>query len=440
MKKFLILIGAALFITCPAVLSAEHYQPPRKQCELIKSKENPKDYSDPNTSVTFYGDSRGDWVSKPLYGEAEAHGWIPYLNFGSVQNWNVQNLAVYGMTIHGLYWMLIKCTFKKKEVKDEETGETYIITVPNPEYVTATRYAFEIGGNDIKDLYLNLLLFAPWRFHDVVHTINQGQRTIAEFLFRALKSRDTEGKTDEELKRNILLIGSFPAISRGPVSGTPASHCFPYGFNICRSYVFPQDDFFIDNGTNESDFLLDMLRGSPDLQDGNLLEFANYPIVGHTLDFIKSFKSDDEGYLDFNDNASKWYVEWLTYNLEGHSAFTPGSLALMLAVPGEIALAGEMGINYLLLYPNFVYWKDCIKGACWTADPRLFRDLIHPLWLGYGIWGHAMGSWMAANNWHVPATEPRPPTKTFDPPEPPPSTGPDFWDLIIICYLTKKCG
>ena len=71
------------------MLYSQYYEPAKK--EECKHYEN-VDW-DAKTSITFYGDSRGDLVSFPWYGEA-LEGWIPYFNEGFSASWYIQNLAL----------------------------------------------------------------------------------------------------------------------------------------------------------------------------------------------------------------------------------------------------------------------------------------------------------------------------------------------------------
>ena len=107
-KRFLVLFLIILLTFSTKVLSKNYY-PPNRECNLTN-------YYDANTSITFYGDSRGELVHWVWYGESPGDGWIPYFDNGSDQHWNIQNLAVAGKRTRGLYRMIVNCSIKEDDL------------------------------------------------------------------------------------------------------------------------------------------------------------------------------------------------------------------------------------------------------------------------------------------------------------------------------------
>ncbi len=62
--------------------------------------------------------------------------------------------------------------------------------------------------------------------------------------------------------------------------------------------------------------------------------------------------------------------------------------------------AVDMGIHHLHLHSYIGNQADCSVGACWTANPVYFRDLIHPNWIGYAVLGQQIGKWMGEQGWN----------------------------------------
>lgn len=419
-----------LFFLClliaPVELFAQHFQ--AKGCDLQKK-------FNAETSLTFYGDSRGDLVSSPLYGESIFDGWLPYLDVGSDQDWNVQNLATVAMTTRNLYEQIVTCNNV-----DNFAG-----------YITAKRYAVEIGGNDA--VYNTpVVIFMPWRIPKTVHWIHNNQRKVVYLMKLALEKRGIPpGQTSD----HILVMGSFPAIARGPVAGTPKEQCF-YGpglYNImCDPPLF--FDYTDPAGYDEKlrgdrqEALYRSAEGFYNNQRGSLETLAErnrallVQILGSDT-YARMFGNNDD-----HNAAFQAYLNWIRYNTEGNSLTTLTSFLIMGVAQLERGFPNDPDPNFraqhLELYPYFVSLPDCLSGACWVAEKAYFRDVVHPNWRGYAVWGAHLGGWLATNGWQTAWQPPAPPTAAL-PPQPPPAAEippadeEDLLWLIGLCFLFGIC-
>lgn len=372
-----------------------------------------------DTSITFYGDSRGDWVDLSSYGEF-SNGWATYLDFGAERNWNIQNLAVAGQRAVDLFWTIASCNADSEQ-------EAY------KQYKTATRYAVEIGGNDYIESGL-VVYIMPWKFGDAVRHVQQNQRLTLEIMKLALEKR---GVPKEQAGEHILFMGNFPAVSRTHVSGAPKAQCFDgplFFLNTC----FP----------SLAEIFGGVRPGDPTYIE-RVREKAN--AAGRDFDIGMTDRWD----AVVHGRSPSPYEAWQAWMTDGNSMFTLVSMLIMAGQPGERALAEQAGVHYLDLYPVFVRRRDCLAGECWNVEGALMRDPVHPSWLGYYFWGRELGGWLAANNWDQPWTPPEPPEPApittgevenlcGAPNNPPcPTTGApptNDTDLLILCFLAGVCG
>lgn len=344
---------------------------------------------DENTSITFYGDSRGDYVDFPLYGEIP-WGWNYYFA-PYASNWNIQNMAVGGWRIENLYNHLIDCNLYKPPNK------TFY------DYTTATRYAVEIGGNDAID-QIPTLIASPWNYGKVVSDIDGGQRFVVQVLIEALKGRSIP---EDQIGDRILLMGSYPTVAHGPVSGFPKDQfCDSAALNNCaNSATLGYYDFY-DLTTQQStlkqleEFLSDLVSYWPKT------------MVTEVGAAIQQIYSGDPDTNYSSDPAMNAYLKWVHYVTDEGSVFTTASMVLMNLSSTEKEIASDYGIQHVDLYSYIAYPPDCNLGACWTADPEFFRDLIHPNWKGYAAIGNQIGPWLASHGWDV---VDYPPSKMLDP-------------------------
>lgn len=411
----------SLIVVFIAVLAAEgihaqHFRPPGPgQVDFV----NGRDFNS-GTSVTFFGDSRQDLIGVPGYGE-HPDGWLPYLDLGADRNWNVQNLAISAMTTKGLYEYILSCAAHK-------------------DCTTATRYAIEIGGNDV--IYNSVVVFwMPWRFQKSVEHVNQNQRKVVRLLKLMLKHRGVANPGD-----SLLWMGNFPTVGRGPVTGAP-KRCFngpPFYWNTCDS---PLAEALLDLYTFVSEFhkveltLQGILAAPFELGADLFLNLFSFTVTDRcaNTNFILA-----------------WYCAYQAFLSEDNSWATLPGLMLLANWQNEKSMIAEEGIHFLDLYPLFVSKKDCAVGGCYTATWSLFRDPVHPGYKGYMLWGSVLGEWMAARGWDQPHSAPisildyealNPPTpggsfkdapkEQIDDVIAPPTD--DIWFLIGLCFATGIC-
>lgn len=364
-KTGIVQVCVALLIY-PGSVSSQHFRPKHPGQTFFVSGET----YNAGTSVTFFGDSRQDLIGVPGYGE-HPDGWLPYLDLGADRNWNVQNLAISAMTTKGLYEYILSCA------ADENCA-------------TATRYAVEIGGNDV--IYNSVVVFwMPWRFQKSVEHVNQNQRKVVRLLKLMLKHRGVANPGD-----NLLWMGNFPTVGRGPVSGAPKP-CFqgdPFFWNVCDP---PLGEALLDPYTFVSEF--------------HKVELAFQGAVGPPLQWIGnlflglfSFAVSDR--CTNTNFILAWFCAYQTFLSADSSWATLPGLMLLANWENERAMAADEGIQFLDLYPEFVSLPDCAIGGCYTASWFLFRDPVHPGYKGYMLWGSMLGKWMADHNWDAPHSPP----------------------------------
>ncbi|MBX7057611.1 MAG: hypothetical protein K1X75_06055 [Leptospirales bacterium] len=409
------LVGIA-FLLMPGPVYSQHFRWPRPDNIQFSNGQN----YNAGTSVTFFGDSRQDLITIPGYGEFP-DGWLPYLKLGANRNWNVQNLAVSAMTTKGLYEYILACA---RELK----------------CTTATRYAVEIGGNDV--IYNSVVVYwMPWRFQVSVQHVNQNQRKVVRLLKLMLRHRGVANPGD-----NLLWMGNFPTVGRGPISGPPKP-CFhgdPFFWNVCDP---PLGEALNDPYTFVSEFhkvelALQSLLGAPLQWIGNL--------------FLQIFSFAEADRCTNTNFILAWFCAYQTFLSKDNSWATLPGLMIFANWQNERAMAVEEGIHFLDMYPRFVSPLDCAAGGCYTGAWSLYRDPAHPGYKGYMIWGHDLGKWMADHNWDTPysapisildyeALNPPAPGGSFD--EAPKeqiddviATQPDnFWFLVGLCFATGIC-
>ncbi|TGL28465.1 SGNH/GDSL hydrolase family protein [Leptospira koniambonensis] len=137
---------------------------------------------DANTRITIYGDSRTDFADSIPYNFSNMNALLG----ADTSIWNVQNFGVAGWTSDDLFFKLIEC-FKI----DPSTGAPI-----NSNYVTATKVAFEIGGNDI-------LHMAPFLY--------SYRWLLPISVLRSKANIDRIVSIFQRRNKKILLIGNYPA-------------------------------------------------------------------------------------------------------------------------------------------------------------------------------------------------------------------------------------
>jgi hypothetical protein len=141
-------------------------------------------FFDSNTSVTFLGDSRIDYVDKLAYGASSLDYYL-----ATNGTWNVQNFGVGGMDSYGLRDQLQIC-FKRDP--DNPAIANY------KDFKTAYNVAFEIGGNDYALFKIPFFILNPALY---ITRVPQSRDNIASVIY-TLQMRE----------KNVLLIGNYPKL------------------------------------------------------------------------------------------------------------------------------------------------------------------------------------------------------------------------------------
>ena len=116
------------------------------------------DVSGGSPAVSFLGDSLGEYVHNPLYGDAR--GWPAFLP-GEVVG-ELQNLAVGGWTTADLYAYLLRCG-----------GEENFRLAP--------RVVLEIGTNDLLANAMTAVFF-PWKIPEIQERVLENRRSLLRLI------------------------------------------------------------------------------------------------------------------------------------------------------------------------------------------------------------------------------------------------------------------
>ncbi|EPG68240.1 SGNH/GDSL hydrolase family protein [Leptospira wolffii] len=186
MKRYVLLCFITIFAS--NLTAQVYYEGNGRQldCDTMQDQISPSNYIqylqyDSKTTVTMYGDSRSDFGDFPPYNYTNMNALVG----ADIVNWNVQNFGVAGWTTSDLIDHLLKC----------------FVVFPNgspvnPNYITANKVAFEIGGNDM--YYASPFFYvAPW----LVAMAVERARTNVERIISVFQRRN----------KKILLIGNYPA-------------------------------------------------------------------------------------------------------------------------------------------------------------------------------------------------------------------------------------
>ncbi|MBK8398266.1 MAG: hypothetical protein IPL26_23870 [Leptospiraceae bacterium] len=140
-------------------------------------------FSDTNTAFTFFGDSRVDLVSVPLYGASSLDFYL-----GTGGQWNTQNFAVSATTSVDLLAQTNICFAREADP-----------TLPKyPNFKIAYNVAFEQGGNDFIKATV-LLIINPFFYISLVPQVRADMMSVIYTL--------------QMRERNVLLIGNYPAVA-----------------------------------------------------------------------------------------------------------------------------------------------------------------------------------------------------------------------------------
>jgi len=436
---------------------------------------------DANTTVTFFGDSHGQFVRSPLHGIS---GWPPYLALGSGgAQFNVQNLAVGTWTTKAIFQRILDCAG----------------TSPATFY-TARRYAVEAGGNDLLSTYY-IPLFMPWKINDMRFWMMDNQRLVLKLLKVMIQARSPAIPASENPGDYILFFSNMPVMARGPVSGTiqeqlqkvywnkgkldpikvsignlfnmlgdkrqdPGKEATKEQVIIIEGIITKVwDPFLAGAAIAIGKPLQNLLQSATDLLANNGIGVShlqeNLNKVGVVTGAIKpmliggNYKGHNQVILS--------YLTWLNYWAEGGSVTSPVSMMLALSQGDMEKMAQEEKVKWLETYYWLVHPQDCALGQCYVANYEYYTEFLHANVRGYAAEGFILGAWMKAEGWDKPLSLPvgSPPVPTTFGPAPvdttfwtphandvsPPSTTPPVadidWGLLLWlwwCITTGSCG
>ncbi len=400
---------------------------------------------DANTTVTFFGDSHGQFVNFPFYGW---HGWPAYLAIGAGgSEFNVQNLAVGSWTSATIFERIKKCANE------------------NPaQFKTARRYAVETGGNDlISNFWIPVIM--PWKMNDMRFWMLGNQKLVLKLLKIMVKAHNTQIPGIQAVTATpgdyILFYSNFPVMARGPISGTVMAQwermwtpLTQYKQNQLKvvlgdlMYMMGDkrenpDDPGRDEGGSPphaeankeqmkaakiamamglvfnpvmvaaftaflyalGDAIQDVLQGITDLVNGtgtgtDHLQSA-VTAFGQLTGAVDPTPKYFGGYHGSN-AILQAYVWWVNYLVEGGSVVTPVGM-MLTASQGDMAkLAAEEGVHFVDVYFPLIDWRDCAVGHCYVANHDLYTEFLHPSLSGYVVAGLFLGSWMKLHGWDKP--------------------------------------
>ncbi|EKO34198.1 LIC10707 family hydrolase [Leptospira santarosai] len=402
---------------------------------------NPLYYS--KTAVTFFGDSRIDFANAIPKGYNPALYYLPALTngnypgkqfslglfygvssldfyLGTDSSWNIQNFGHGGDDSNVMLKHLDTCL-----------GQSSYRIAPN--------VAFEIGGNDYLQNLLMLVLM-PWHSQEYVNrSLNNIEKAITRFY---------------KVRKNVLIIGNYPAISWSAQRGLPNDNGFAFkAFNF--KYQAILQSYSITDMTNFKNTLSEMkpilsntlmaygaVSALTDILTGAVIAGVGYilnPSQGNTC-----FGSE----IPTNSPVPAYFC-WLAANQAAPATFPSFLMGIQESEYPEIQArrkpyfqAQGLTLEYLRLWEAFVNPSTLEP---WVANDALMGDLVHPNAIGLTVWGYHVSSKIKSLGWHLPKTPPvtpppPPPTdnggETSNRPEPGPLTD---WDLILLCFLFGIC-
>lgn len=296
---------------------------------------------DASTSLTFFGDSLGQYVARPEYGHPA--GWPAFLETAEPGSgpWRLQNLAVGGWTTGDVYAYLLRCAGDER-------------------FLTATRYVLEIGTND----YLRnapLAAFMPWRIPSIRRQALENRRSLIRLLQKVLAKRGLDPE------RRLLWMGNLPVVAAGPVSGSPDDGCFVGALNRCDLEASLRGQAGADAGPGYGE------------QAWNIWQHLT---GGDTPEILTLYGGTDAEVRD--------YVGWINSTARDKSGLTLVSELLYEEQPALETLAQKEGVEFLKLYDLYVNENDCRFGACYVGLAELYRDRLHINARGYALWARRL--------------------------------------------------
>ncbi|WP_232380743.1 LIC10707 family hydrolase [Leptospira ainlahdjerensis] len=453
MRKNILLIFVSSFILLSNALTAQPFSgiPDLTDCKTINKYSNPTQASpDPSnplyyskTTVTFFGDSRIDFANALPKGYDAAIYYFPGLTngdypgkkfslglfygassldfyLGTDSSWNIQNLGHGGDNSAGLLEYLKTC-------------------LTNTNHIIAPNVAFEIGGNDYLNNFLMLVLM-PWHSQEYVNrALNNIERAITRLY---------------QVRKNVLIIGNYPAIAWSAQRGLPKDNVFSFeGLNF--KYQAILQGFGI---SDQVTFKNELNNMKPILSNAMI----TYGGITALSDLMSGIAIGGAGYLlnpsqsgtCFGSNVPSngpmpAYYCWIAGNFSAMGTFPSFLMGIQESAYPEIQTrrkpyfqAQGLTLEYLRLWEAFVNPSTLEP---WVVNDSLMGDIVHPNAIGFTVWGYHVSSKIKSLGWHLPKSPPVTP-----PPPPPTDTGGENtgriepgpisdWDLILLCFLFGIC-
>ncbi|WP_246838177.1 LIC10707 family hydrolase [Leptospira meyeri] len=399
---------------------------------------NPLYYS--KTRVTFYGDSRIDFANALPLGVNPALYYAPVIQsadypgvsfslglfygmssldfyLGTDPSWNIQNFGHGGDSSIEMLAHLRAC-------------------LGRPNYLIAPNVAFEIGGNDYLQNMLMIMLM-PWNGDAYINrALNNIERSIT-LLYQK--------------RKNVLIVGNYPAIGWSALLGLPDEH---KGFAFKTFNFKYQNSLQIRSITDQISFA-NAQASIQEILNEVLMEYNGISMMdilaGLATGIPLNLMNDDKKCFGMiiPQHALAPYFCWLAANI-GAAGTIPSHLMLRqeLQYP-EIQTRRQphfqtqgLTLEYLQIWEKFV---NPLTKEPWVVNDALMGDIVHPNAIGLSVWGQQVATKIKNMGWHLPgvapATPPPPPPtdpggEVIDRPEPNPISD---LELLILCFWFGFC-
>lgn len=395
------------------------------------------------TTVTFFGDSRIDFANAVPKDYNAAAYYAPILQnnnypgksfslglfygvssldfyLGTDSSWNIQNFGHGGDNSEAMLGQLTNC-------------------LPKSTYKIAPNVAFEIGGNDYLQNFLMLVLM-PWHSQEYINrALNNIERAITKLY---------------QVRKNVLIIGNYPAVSWSAQRGLPGKNGYAFdGLNfkyqaILQGFSISDQQAFKNSLSEMKPILSNALiayGGIVALSD--MLSGAVIAGAGYLLNPSQSgtcFGSN----IPSNGMVPAYFC-WLAANQAAAGTLPSFLMGIQESSYSEIHARRKpyfegqgLTLEYLRLWEAFVNPSTLEP---WAANDAFMGDIVHPNAIGLTVWGYHVSSKIKSLGWHLPKNPPVTP-----PPPPPTDSGGENtgrtepvpisdWDLILLCFLFGFC-
>lgn len=408
------------------------------QTQVSPDPENPLYYS--KTRVTFFGDSRIDFANAVPQGYDPAFYYLPVIQsadypgrsfslglfygmssldfyLGTDPSWNIQNFGKAGDSSFEMLNQLKKC-------------------LGQPDYLIAPNVAFEIGGNDYLQNMLMLMLL-PW--------------SADAYINRALNHIEKSITLLYQKRKNVLIVGNYPAIGWSALLGLPDEH---KGFAF-KTFNFKYQNSLLMRSISDQ---ISFANAQPSIQEiirDVLNEYNSMNLIdllsGVTSGALTNPFNDDKRCFGMTipQHALAPYFCWLAANIGA-----PGTIPSHLMLRQELQYpeiqsrrrpyfqAQGLTLEYLQIWEKFV---SPVTAEPWVVNDALMGDIVHPNAIGLSVWGQQVATKIKSMGWHLPgvtpATPPPPPPtdsggEVIDRPEPKPISD---LELLILCFWFGFC-